>query len=90
MTAHGSMYDRNYTKLQKLLREKNLDQRTIADEAGASLPTVNRVLNIRAFHKVAYEDVLKVRMVIKERCGGVVDHMFEEYDKHVYLAQVGD
>ncbi len=82
MAAHGSMAQRDYTLVQIMLRQRNIGQRDISEDSGCSLSTVNRALNRRHFHRIAYGDMFQIRRTIEKLLGATVD--WAEYDSGLY------
>ena len=83
MTAHGSIAQRDYTQVQIMLRQRSISQRAISEDSGCSLATVNRALNRRHFHRIAYGDMFHIRRTIEKLLNATVD--WAEYDAGLNL-----
>lgn len=56
---------RPWTRAQRLIDERGISQREIADESGVPLASVNRALSIRWCGRTNFAAVLRVRMAVE-------------------------
>ncbi|MGH1542329.1 MAG: hypothetical protein ACRBHB_18025 [Arenicella sp.] len=87
MGAHGSMYDRDWSELQNVLRKSGVTHREIGELCAVDKAQVNRVLNKGRFGTVKHQTVLAVRNAICKLLPHYTDKelmkMFAEYDREL-------
>lgn len=66
-----------------MLRQRSIGQRALSEDSGCSLATVNRALNRRHFHRIAYGDMFHIRRTIEKLLNATV--AWAEYDARLNL-----